>query len=238
MDVGKLDHRLGQRRPPAGRSRRRTPVEMDHGPVCRKAWAASVLLIVAAFTAQPAWACRLSVLGDSLAAGYGVAEEDAFPVRLDQALRGQAVVCEVINAGVSGDTSAGGLARLDWVLGDGPTHLLVELGGNDALRGLPAEELEKNLSQIITHAKARGVKVVLAGMLAPPNLGRSYGDAFRQVYSDLAREHEVPLYPFFLDGVVLDEGLMQPDGIHPNARGVRVIVERIAPLLAATIQDN
>jgi acyl-CoA thioesterase-1 len=238
MDVGKLDHRLGQRRRPAGRSRRRTPVEMEHGQGCRKAWAASVLLLAAVFTAQPAWSCRLSVLGDSLAAGYGVTEEDAFPVRLEQALRAQGVECEVINAGVSGDTSAGGLARLDWVLGDGPTHLLVELGGNDALRGLPPEELRKNLGEIIMHAKARAIKVVLAGMLAPPNLGRNYGDAFRQVYSDLAREHDVPLYPFFLDGVVLDESLMQPDGIHPNARGVRVIVERIAPLLAATIQDN
>ena len=142
------------------------------------------------------------------------------------------------NAGVSGDTSAGGLARLDWVLADKPTHLLVELGGNDALRALPVEELRKNINQIIETAEGRGVQVVLAGMLAPPNLGRSYTEAFKQVYLDLARAHNIPLYPFFLDGVALQNGLMQPDGIHPNARGVDVLVERITPLLVSVLQDK
>jgi acyl-CoA thioesterase-1 len=202
-----------------------------------KAWALLTGLLMAV-AAAPASACRLSVLGDSLAAGYGVAEADAFPVRLEQALAERGVGCTVLNAGVSGDTSAGGLARLDWVLGDQPTHLLVELGGNDAMRGLPVEQLRDNLNQIVSTAQARGVEVVLAGMLAPPNLGRSYGDAFRQVYVDVATTHNVPLYPFFLDGAVLTDGMMQPDGIHPNARGVQVIVDRIAPLLASTIQAD
>jgi len=200
----------------------------------------AVLTVVAGLTLLPsaAWACRLTVLGDSLAAGYGVEEQDAFPIRLQAALSARGVDCEVLNAGVSGDTSAGGLARLEWVLADQPTHLLVELGGNDALRGLPVDQLKDNLNRIVSTAKARGVQVILAGMLAPSNMGRSYGDAFRQVYLDVAREQEVPLYPFFLDGVVLTDGMMQADGIHPNGRGVEVIAERIAPLVATAIQDD
>ena len=144
----------------------------------------------------------------------------------------------MLNAGVSGDTSAGGAARIEWVLADQPTHLLVELGGNDALRGLPVEQLRDNLERIIETAQERGVEVILAGMLAPPNLGRAYGDAFKQVYASLAERHNIPLYPFFLDGAVLQDGLMQPDGIHPNARGVEVIVERIAPMLQLHLQDE
>ncbi len=202
-----------------------------------KAWALLACLLGLSMAA-PASACRLSVLGDSLAAGYGVAEADAFPVRLEQALAERGITCTVLNAGVSGDTSAGGLARLEWVLGDQPTHLLVELGGNDALRGLPVEQLRDNLNQIVSTAQQRGVQVVLAGMLAPPNLGRNYGEAFRQVYVDVATAHDVPLYPFFLDGAVLNHGMMQPDGIHPNARGVQVIVDRITPLLASVLQDD
>ena len=202
-----------------------------------KAWAVLACL-VGLLAAAPASACRLTVLGDSLAAGYGVAEADAFPVRLERKLADLGATCTVLNAGVSGDTSAGGLARLEWVLGDQPTHLLVELGGNDALRGLPVEQLESNLNQIVSTAQSRGVKVLLAGMLAPPNLGRSYGEAFRQVYADVAAAHDVPLYPFFLDGAVLTDGLMQPDGIHPNAEGVEVIVDRIGPFVAAAIEKN
>ncbi|MGD9510631.1 MAG: arylesterase [Geminicoccaceae bacterium] len=186
----------------------------------------------------PAWACRLTVLGDSLTAGYGVEEQDAFPARLQAALEAEGVECEVLDAGVSGDTSAGGLARLDWVLADQPTHLLVELGGNDGLRGLSVEQLEENLNRIVSTAKGRGVQVVLAGMLAPPNMGRNYAEAFKQVYLDVARRNDVPLYPFFLDGAVMTQGMMQPDGIHPNARGVEVIAQRIAPLVAAAIQDD
>lgn len=195
-------------------------------------------LFLAALAVAPAWACRLAVLGDSLAAGYGVEEQDAFPARLEVALKQQGIDCTVQNAGVSGDTSAGGVARLDWVLADKPTHLLVELGGNDALRGLPVAELNSNLDKIVSTATARGVKVMLAGMLAPPNLGRVYADTFKQVYIDLANRRKIKLYPFLLDGAVLQPGLMQPDGIHPNPRGVEVIVGRITPMVAAFLQDD
>ena len=195
-------------------------------------------LFLAALAVSPAWACRLAVLGDSLAAGYGVEEQDAFPARLEVALKQQGIDCTVQNAGVSGDTSAGGVARLEWVLVDKPTHLLVELGGNDALRGLPVAELNSNLDKIVSTATARGVKVMLAGMLAPPNLGRAYADTFKQVYIDLANRRKIKLYPFLLDGAVLQPGLMQPDGIHPNPHGVEVIVERITPMVVAFLQDD
>jgi acyl-CoA thioesterase I len=212
--------------------------EMDRSRWCRKAWALAGGLLLGMAAIPNAWACRLAVLGDSLAAGYGVAEQEAFPVQLEAALREQGTECAVLNAGVSGDTSAGGAARLDWVLADQPTHLLVELGGNDALRGLPVDQLRANLEQIVVGAKRRGVQVLLAGMLAPPNLGRAYGDAFRQVYQDLADEHGIALYPFFLDGAVLQDGLMQPDGIHPNARGVEIIVERITPWVVNSLKES
>lgn len=177
--------------------------------------------------------CRIAVLGDSLTAGYGVDLADAFPVRLQAALAAEAVACEVLNAGVSGDTTAGGLARLDWVLGDDPTHLLIELGGNDALRAIPVEAVEANLAAIIEGARARGVEVMLAGMLAPPNLGPRYTDAFAAVFPRLAERHGVPLYPFFLDGAIQDPTMMAADGIHPNPAGVVVIVERILPYVVA-----
>lgn len=180
--------------------------------------------------------CRIAVLGDSLAAGYGVALDEAFPVQLERALGAEGLACEVLNAGVSGDTSAGGLARLDWVLGDAPTHLLVELGGNDALRALPVEQLEANLAGIIEGAQAAGVAVMLAGMLAPPNLGERYTEAFAAVYGRLAERYAVPLYPFFLDGAVQDPALMAEDGLHPNAQGVAVIVERILPSVLAWLE--
>lgn len=177
--------------------------------------------------------CRIAVLGDSLTAGYGVDLAEAFPVRLEAALAAEGVACEVLNAGVSGDTTAGGLARLDWVLGDEPTHLLVELGGNDALRAIPAETVEANLAGIVEGARAEGVEVMLAGMLAPPNLGLRYTDAFAAVFPRVAEQYGVPLYPFFLDGAIQDPALMAPDGIHPNPLGVAVIVERILPHVMA-----
>lgn len=237
MDIAKLDHRRGLAPSGAVVPDRSVRVEMDRKLRSRKA----VLLAATGFLlawASPALACKLTVLGDSLASGYGVAAQEAFPVRLEEALRGRGLDCTVLNAGVSGDTSAGGAARIEWVLADQPTHLLVELGGNDALRGLPVEQLRDNLERIIETAQERGVEVILAGMLAPPNLGRAYGDAFKQVYASLAERHNIPLYPFFLDGAVLQDGLMQPDGIHPNARGVEVIVERIAPMLQLHLQDE
>jgi acyl-CoA thioesterase-1 len=176
-------------------------------------------------------------LGDSLTAGYGVLADDSFTVRLEAALRGAGVNTRVVNAGVSGDTSAGGLARLDWVLSDAPDLVIVELGANDGLRGLDPAEMEANLDAILTRLADKGIEVVLAGMLAPPNLGRAYGEAFNAVFPRLAKRHGVVFYPFFLDGVAAQPALNQPDGIHPNAAGVRVIVERFTPYVLRALTD-
>ena len=169
------------------------------------------------------------VLGDSLASGHGLPIGDAFPAQLEAALTAAGLAVEVRNAGVSGDTTAGGRARLDWVLADNPDAVIVELGANDGLRGLDPRVTAANLDAIVARLKEAGVKVLLAGMLAPPNLGREYGAAFNDVYPRLAAKHGVPLYPFFLAGVAARPELNQSDGMHPNARGVAVIVERIAP---------
>jgi acyl-CoA thioesterase-1 len=177
--------------------------------------------------------CRIAVLGDSLAAAYGLEIADGFPARLEQALHGQGYDCAVLDAGVSGDTSAGGLARLDWMLADRPSHVIVELGGNDGLRGLPPEQMADNLDRIIERLKNEGVPVLLTGMLAPPNLGREYGAAFEAVFAELAQKHDVPLYPFFLEGVAGDAALNQPDGIHPSRQGVAIIVDNILPTVTA-----
>ena len=205
-----------------------------------RTWAplkAALLLTILAPAAAAA-DCRLAVLGDSLTAGYGVALGDGFPARLDAALQARGIDCEVIDAGVSGDTSAGGLGRLDWVLGDRPTHLLVELGGNDALRALPPDQLARNLDEIVGRAKTAGVQVMLAGMLAPPNLGAVYGKEFATAFTTAAEKHGVPLYPFFLDGVAGERALVQRDGVHPNAAGVDIIVQRILPSLTAWLQST
>jgi acyl-CoA thioesterase-1 len=187
-----------------------------------------VLALLLAGEAHAA-ACRIAVLGDSLTAAYGLDVADGFPVRLEQALRAQGYDCAVLDAGVSGDTTAGGLARLDWMLADQPSHVIVELGGNDGLRALPPEQMEQNLDGIIKHLKDDGIAVLLTGMLAPPNLGREYGAAFEAVFPALAEKHDVPLYPFFLDGVAGDALLNQGDGIHPTAEGVAIIVKNILP---------
>jgi acyl-CoA thioesterase-1 len=168
-------------------------------------------------------ACRISLLGDSLTSGYGVAQGQAFPAVLEAALRADGFTCEVIDAGVSGDTSAGGRSRLPWVLADRPSHLLVELGGNDGLRALPVTQLEANLAAIIQDAQGQGIKVFLAGMLAPPNLGRDYTEAFRRVYEDLAARYDVPLYPFFLEGIVMEPQLMQASLDLPSSVVVRIL---------------
>jgi acyl-CoA thioesterase I len=190
---------------------------------------AIVALALLLTTGADAAACRIAVLGDSLTAAYGLDLADGFPVRLEQALREQGYDCAVLDAGVSGDTSAGGLARLDWMLADQPSHVIVELGANDGLRALPPEQMAQNLDLIITRLKDEGVPVLLTGMLAPPNLGRDYGAAFEAVFPRLAQEHDVPLYPFFLDGVAGEALLNQGDGIHPTADGIAIIVERILP---------
>ena len=180
---------------------------------------------------------RLLVLGDSLSAGYGLKPEDSFPSRLEEALDVAGYRVHVINAGVSGDTTAGGLSRLEWALVDKPHIVLVELGGNDALRGLPPAETYANLESIIVKLKKNGVRVVLAGMQAPRNLGKDYTLEFDAIYPRLAGQYDVPLYPFFLDGVALDPALNQPDGIHPNSAGVQVIVKKILPLLESELQQ-
>ncbi len=180
---------------------------------------------------------RLLVLGDSLAAGYGLAAEEAFPAQLEQALRRAGHHVTVINAGVSGDTSAGGLARLDWALADQPHLVLVELGGNDALRGLPPAETRANLNAILERLARAGAGVILAGMQAPRNLGEPYISAFNRIYPELAARHKVLFYPFFLDGVALVPALNQADGIHPNARGVTTIVARILPLVETALRS-
>ena len=175
------------------------------------------------------------MLGDSLTAGFGLPREDAFPAGLEAALRTEGHAWQVIDAGVSGDTSAGGLARLDWVLADSPEIVIVELGANDGLRGLPTDQMEANLDAILAGIGESGAMTLLAGMRAPANFGADYAAAFRAVYERLAARHRVAFYPFFLEGVALESALNQPDGIHPNAAGVAEIVRRILPHVVALI---
>ncbi|MCH9019027.1 MAG: arylesterase [Proteobacteria bacterium] len=197
--------------------------------------ALAALIASADAAAEPA--VRVAVLGDSLAAGYGLALEDAFPARLEAALRADGYAVEVLNAGVSGDTTAGGRARLDWTLADAPDAVIVELGANDGVRGIDPGRVFDNLDAIVGELKARGVAVLLAGMRAPPNYGRAYGEAFNSIYPRLADKHDVPLYPFFLEGVAARPEFNQPDGLHPNARGVEAIVERIAPYVKRLVES-
>jgi acyl-CoA thioesterase-1 len=215
-----------------GRSRRQG-ASRGYGPSRRIVNVALGVGLIAAMLPRAAFSQtsgRLVVLGDSLAAGYGLPAEEAFPARLQSALVAAGHAVEVINAGVSGDTTAGGLARLDWALGNpAPGFAIVELGANDALRGLDPARAYENLDRIIARLKQRSVKVLLAGMKAPRNLGRDYANAFDAIYPRLADKHRVPLYDFFLDGVAAVPALNQRDGIHPNARGVEIIVERILP---------
>lgn len=188
-------------------------------------------LIVAA--AQPAAAAPATVLafGDSLTAGYGVGPGDAFPTRLEASLKARGRDVRVINAGVSGDTSAGGLARLDWSLAEKPDLVVLELGSNDMLRGIDPVSTEANLDAILRKLGEAKVKVLLCGMYAARNLGPDYVAKFDGIYPRLAQKYGVALYPFFLDGVALDASLNQGDGMHPNPAGVKVIVDRIAPLV-------
>ena len=167
--------------------------------------------------------------GDSLTAGLGLPQDAAFPAQLEAALKARGTEARIVNAGVSGDTAAAGLARLDWALPDDASAVIVELGGNDALQGIPPEGTKAALEKIIEKVKARGLPILLAGMEAPPNMGKDYADRFRAIYPDLAARYGLVLYPFFLEGVALNDSLLQGDGIHPNTRGVAVIVEGILP---------
>ena len=172
---------------------------------------------------------RIVAFGDSLTAGFGLRPGQAFPDVLQIALKARGHTVEVVNAGVSGDTTAAGLARLDWAVGADADAVIVELGANDALRGQPPKETRANLDRILTRLGARGLPVLLAGMRSPENWGSDYRDAFNAVYADLAAKHGALLYPFFLDGVATDPKLNLDDGLHPNAHGIAIIVERIVP---------
>jgi len=181
----------------------------------------------------PAKPVKLVVLGDSLSAGLGLPGQDAFPARLQKALQDKGIAIDMTNAGVSGDTSSGGRDRLDWSVPEGTEGVIVELGANDALRGIDPELTRAALSDIVAKLKARGIAVMLCGMLAPPNYGPDYAARFNPIYSDLAKKFGVPLYPFFLDGVAADARLNQADGIHPTAEGVGIIVKNIMPTVEA-----
>ncbi len=172
---------------------------------------------------------KIVALGTSLTAGYGLEQGEGFVPKLEEALREKGLEVVIENAGVSGDTSAGGLARLDWSLNEDVDGVIVELGSNDALRGFEPAQTRANLDAILADLTGRGLPVLLTGMLAPPNLGEDYGEEFAAIYPDLAAKYDVLFYPFFLEGVAADAALNQPDGIHPNAAGVGVIVKNITP---------
>jgi acyl-CoA thioesterase-1 len=186
----------------------------------------------------PAAERRIVILGDSLTAGLGLPPEQAYPAILQRRLNERGLSYTVVNAGVSGDTSAGGVSRLDWALDGDVRILIVALGGNDALRGLPVAALERNLSQIIERAQARKITVVLAGMEAPPNWGRDYTDAFRRVYSALAGKYRVSLVPFLLVNVAGHRKLNQPDGIHPNFEGAKVVADNVWAVLRPIVERS
>ncbi len=180
----------------------------------------------------------LVILGDSLTAGYGLAPEDAFPNRLQKHLAGLGFAVRIENAGVSGDTTHGGLARLDWSVGDDADAVILELGGNDALRGMPPEQARANLDAMLLRLSQRKLPVLLAGMRAPRNMGPEYIDAFDKIFPELAKKYQVAFFPFFLEGVASDPKLNQPDMIHPNRAGVDVIVKNITPYVMQLLKPN
>ena len=176
-------------------------------------------------------------LGDSLTAGYGLEQDESFPAQLEKALLSAGYDVKVVNAGVSGDTSAGGLARIEWALADRPQIVVVELGANDALRGLDPAQTRTNLDQIIARLNQAGCRVILAGMKSPRNLGPDYNNNFDQIYPNLAKHYNLLFYPFFLEGVATNPELNQVDGIHPNSAGVRLIVKGLQPLVAMALDE-
>ena len=199
---------------------------------------AAVLFVTMTVTQAETPPKVIVALGDSLTAGLGLPQDEAFPAQLEAALQARGHNVTVVNAGVSGDTASAALKRLDWALPENAGAVIVELGGNDALQGLPPDGTKQALASIIEKVQARGLPVLLAGMEAPRNMGADYVEAFRAVYAGLAAEYDVTFYPFFLEGAALTSGMMQGDGIHPTAKGVAAIVENILPkveeLLART----
>jgi acyl-CoA thioesterase-1 len=201
----------------------------------------AVLMLVLMTFAAPASAdgtkpIKLVVLGDSLSAGLGLPAQDAFPAKLQKALHTKGIDVDMINAGVSGDTSSGGRDRLDWSVPEGTEGVIVELGANDAMRGIDPDLTRTALTDIVQRLKARKIAVMLCGMLAPPNFGADYGARFNSIYPELAKQFDVPLYPFFLDGVAADAKLNQADGIHPTAEGVDIIVGKMLPTVEAFVR--
>jgi acyl-CoA thioesterase-1 len=180
---------------------------------------------------------KMVVLGDSLSAGYQLAATAAFPVRLQKALKAKGIDVDMINAGVSGDTASGGRDRLDWSVPEGTQAVIVELGANDALRGTDPKITRAALADILARLKARNIAVLLCGMYAPPNYGAEYSARFNAIYSDLAKTFQVPLYPFFLDGVATIAKLNQPDGLHPTAEGIDRVVRNILPTVEAFLRS-
>ena len=201
------------------------------GAICALAALAVALTTVPA-AASPA---RILAFGDSLTAGYGLPADAAFPVRLQAKLTADGYAVRIANGGVSGDTSAGGLARLGWALADKPDAVLVEFGANDMLRGIDPKITYDNLDKMMARIARSGAKMLLFGMKAPSNWGREYQQSFDAIFPALAAKYHAPLYPFFLDGVAMDPALNQADGLHPNPRGVAIIVERISPYVERLI---
>ncbi|MEO0670495.1 MAG: arylesterase [Pseudomonadota bacterium] len=193
------------------------------------------MTVAATPVAADAKPLKLVAFGDSLVAGYGLPAKDSFPVRLEAALKAKGHNVTVANAGVSGDSTAAGLARFDWAVPDDADGVIVELGANDALRGISPEQTRKNLDTILAKLKQRNVPVLVAGMRAPGNWGDAYRQAFDGIYVELAKSYDAILYPFFLAGVALEAKLNQADGMHPNRAGVDVIVERIVPAVEKLI---
>jgi acyl-CoA thioesterase I len=226
MDLIEMDHAKGRGKVAGSRAGTKAYGAIRHGI---NAFLLALMLLASPAADAAGSAKTLLVFGDSLSAGYGLPADQGFIAKLGAALKSAGYDITVVNGSVSGDTSAGGLARLDWSLGDHPDFALVELGANDALRGLDPKAMEANLDAILGKLAARKVPALLAGMYAPRNLGRDYDEAFDGAFPRLAAKHGVPLYPFFLDGVATDPALSQPDGLHPNAQGVDVIVAKIMP---------
>ena len=207
--------------------------------ICGLICALLVLIILnAVFTPVLAAQQRLMIYGDSLVAGYGLNTGEGFPEQLNQALIAAGRDIEVLNAGVSGDTTAGGLARLDWALNDQPDAVMIILGGNDLLRGLDPQQTRENLQQILTRLQARNTRVLLCGMLAPVNLGSTYRRQFDSIYPELASKFNVEFYPFFLKGVALNPDFNQPDGLHPNKAGVAMITQLVLPAVLSLLDKD
>jgi acyl-CoA thioesterase-1 len=197
----------------------------------------SALSLAALPAAAQERAVQLVGFGDSLMAGYQLAPAESYTAQLEAALKAKGRNVAITNAGVSGDTTTGGLSRIDWSVPDGTDGVILELGANDALRGIAPEQSEKNLDAMISRLKERGIAVFLAGMLAPPNMGSEYGQRFNPIYDRLAQKHGVPLYPFFLEGVATVANLQLSDGMHPNPKGVATMVEKSLPAVETFLGD-